>query len=132
MSNEYLFVYGTLRRGHASPMRSLLETHAEYVSDAYFQGRMYRIDYYPGVVASCRQNDRVRGELLRLRQSKWLLERLDEYEACSPGYPYPTEFVRSRELFRLVSGQRLQAWIYLYNRPVDPRRLIESGDFLSP
>jgi len=104
--------------------------HAAYVGGAQFQGTLYQIDYYPGAIPSPRAGDRVRGEIFRLLRPELLLPRLDEYEECSPERPRPTEYVRRKSMLLLDSGQRTEAWIYLFNRPVTGFRKIASGDFL--
>lgn len=132
MADEYLFVYGTLRQGGGSPLQTLLAECAVYVDDAHFQGKLYRIDYYPGAVASLRTADRIRGEIYLLSRPEVILPQLDEYEACAPGYPDPTEYVRCQRTLQLDSGPQVEAWIYLFNRPVEGFSEIVSGDFLQP
>jgi pyruvate carboxylase len=51
MDNEdYLFVYGTLRSQMNDPLHRLLETHAVLVGTGTFQGKLYDLGRYPGVV----------------------------------------------------------------------------------
>ena len=51
-TKAYLFVYGTLRRDTNSEMFQLLARQADFVGGANYQGKLYKIDDYPGVVAS--------------------------------------------------------------------------------
>ena len=111
-------------------MRRLLARHGDYVGEATYQGRLYRISHYPGAVPSDDPADRVRGEVYRLRRPIPLLERLDAYEGCGPGFRQPTEYVREGCDVRLATGEILSAWIYLYNRRVDSLRRLPDGDFL--
>jgi gamma-glutamylcyclotransferase (GGCT)/AIG2-like uncharacterized protein YtfP len=130
MKDAYLFVYGTLRRGTDSEMYHLPARHADFVGDATYQGKLYKIDYYPGVVASEDPSDVVHGEVYRLREPDLVLSRLDQYEECGPGFPEPTEYTREIQPVRLRSGETISAWLYLYNRPTDNLELVSSGDFL--
>lgn len=128
MSDELLFVYGTLRRESKEPAYHLLARGAVYTGPARYQGKMYRVDFYPGVVPSEDPADIVRGEIYRLRNPGQLLLALDDYEGCAEGYPPPPLFVRKIQTVHTDHGA-IDAWIYLYNLSVDGLPVIESGDF---
>ena len=127
---DYLFVYGTLRCDTDTDMYRLLAAHATYIGTARYRGRMYRIDYYPGVVPSDEPVDTVYGEVYRLADTDLILAALDEYEGCSPHRTGTPLYVRRAECVNL-EGQPLLAWIYLYNLPVTGCERIASGDFLA-
>jgi gamma-glutamylcyclotransferase (GGCT)/AIG2-like uncharacterized protein YtfP len=129
MKIEFLFVYGTLRRKGDSRMHRRLARHGDFVDQATYQGRLYRISRYPGVVASDDPADRVHGEVYRLRHPDLLLSRLDKYEETGPGFRQPTEYVRLSQQIRLGGGRILSAWVYVYNRPVRGLRRLPGGDF---
>lgn len=131
MIPEHLFVYGTLRRDIRSEMYHLLARFGDFVGDATFQGQLYLMDYYPGVVPSTRSEDKVFGEVYRLADPTSVLSRLDAYEECGTRFPQPTEYVRRMERVCLQSGESIEAWIYIYNRSTTGLQRIESGDFLS-
>lgn len=128
MPAEYLFVYGTLRRGGG--MHRLLAQSSAFVSVAIFQGLLYRIGAYPGAVASANPKHTVVGEVYRLRAPDLLFRRLDRYERCGPGFPQEPAYEREVCTLTLDSGQALRAWIYLYTRPTAGLPPIPSGDFL--
>jgi gamma-glutamylcyclotransferase (GGCT)/AIG2-like uncharacterized protein YtfP len=129
MSEQFLFVYGTLMRSAGTCLHRLPAQHAAYVGNAIFQGKLYRVNYYPGAVKSQSVLDRVCGELYRLLAPDDLLARLDQYEECSPEFPEPTEYARSKESVFLDNGGTVCAWVYLYNWPLEKLKRIESGDF---
>ena len=79
-NEEYLFVYGTLRSQMNDPLHRLLEKDAILVGTGSFQGRLYDLGRYPGVVPSRGKTDRVLGEIYRFREFKRAFEILDEYE----------------------------------------------------
>lgn len=128
---ELLFVYGTLRRNTRSEMHRQFERLAEYLGEAVFQGRLYRVADYPGAVPSPCAEDKIQGEVYRLSDSDRVFELLDAYEECGPHFPQPAEYVRRKEPVQLKDGRLIKAWIYLYNRPTENLRRIESGDFLA-
>ncbi|MCJ7837635.1 MAG: gamma-glutamylcyclotransferase [Burkholderiales bacterium] len=113
-------------------MYQLLERHAHFAGEASYQGRLYRIDWYPGVIPSDDPKRRVKGEVYVLPQPELVLPQLDKYEECGPGFPAPTEYVREEKEVILNNGRKLIAWIYIYNRPVAGCEEIATGDFLSP
>ncbi|HAV64185.1 MAG TPA: gamma-glutamylcyclotransferase, partial [Verrucomicrobiales bacterium] len=118
MSPEYLFVYGTLRRDGGHEMSRFLAAHAEHLGPATFQGRMYRISWYPGVVPSADPADRVHGDLFELGDAATALPKLDDFEGVGPGHVKPQEYIRRPECVTLPDGRSVTAWIYVFNRPV--------------
>lgn len=130
MSEQFLFVYGTLRRDTNGQMYHLLARYADFVGEATFQGKLYKVDYYPGIVPSEDTDDLVLGEVYRLHSPNYVLSRLDQYEECGCAFPEPTEYVRKVERVRLQDGHIIEAWVYVYNRPTNTLDIIESGDFL--
>lgn len=126
---QHLFVYGTLKRAGGSTMHQLLARHAAFVGEGTCQGRLFRIDFYPGAVPSDNPKHQIRGEVYALPEPDLVLPRLDRYEECGAGFPEPTEYIRVQKEIRLKNGQNLPAWIYLYNLPTRGREEISSGNF---
>ena len=127
---DRVFVYGTLMHGFDHPMSKLLSAGAEFLGEASCKGRLYMIAHYPGLLHSDDAADRVYGELYRLRDVAELLPALDDYESVGPGYEPPTLYLREAVPVTLADGRVMQAWTYVYNRPVDPAKRIASGRFL--
>jgi gamma-glutamylcyclotransferase (GGCT)/AIG2-like uncharacterized protein YtfP len=126
----YLFVYGTLMQAYDHPMARLLSEQAERIGEGSCCGQLFQIKHYPGLIASSDVNDRVFGELFRLRETKTLLAKLDDYEGCGPSAPQPTLYIRVvRPITR--PDRTVDAWTYLYNRPVTGLKRIVSGRFLA-
>jgi gamma-glutamylcyclotransferase (GGCT)/AIG2-like uncharacterized protein YtfP len=126
---DHLFVFGTLLSGYDHPMSRLLGQRADLLGEARCTGQLYLVRHYPGMVPSTDSADQVFGELYRLRDAE-LLRELDDYEGCSEKYPKPHEYVRTRIAVTLSDGTTVQAWTYLYNRPVTDLPRIKSGRFL--
>ena len=121
-NEEYLFVYGTLRSQMNDPLHGLLEKDAILVGTGSFQGRLYDLGRYPGVVPSRGKTDRVIGEIYRFREGKRAFEILDEYEGH--------RFKRRRVTIIQEDGKSITSWIYLYARSVKRRPRIPSGDYI--
>ncbi len=119
MDPDTIFVYGTLRRDANNDIHQLLAKYAEFVSDATYQGKLYKVDTYPGAVPSDDPNDVVHGEVYLLHQANIMLPLLDQYEEFGPAFPEPNEYSRLKQTVALKNGGSVTAWIYLYNRPTD-------------
>jgi gamma-glutamylcyclotransferase (GGCT)/AIG2-like uncharacterized protein YtfP len=130
MDGDLLFVYGTLRRASGTAVQRTLADEADFVSSATFCGKMFLIDGYPGVIASENPEDIVHGDLYRLRRPERSLAWIDRYEQCGGRFPSPEEYQRQIRQITLPDATACEAWIYLYNHPVDGRERVMSGDFL--
>lgn len=129
MPTEYIFVYGLLRKGFSSPAREVLDDYTEFIGEATFQGKLYKIEWYPGVVPSENEENVVHGEVYKIIEREEVLSRLDHYEGCSPSDPKPHTFVRKQMQVNL-KDEEITAWIYLFDLPVDDMVQIRSGDYL--
>lgn len=125
----YLFVYGTLRRGSDNDMYRLLAAQAHLLAPGWFNGQLYRVNWYPCAIPSTLPQERVYGEVYVLSDPDTLLPQLDDYEECSERYPEPREYRREQRPVTLAGGEVIAAWIYLYNREVAGLQRIASGDF---
>ncbi|MCB1800572.1 MAG: gamma-glutamylcyclotransferase [Gammaproteobacteria bacterium] len=131
MHDEFLFVYGTLRRAIGHAMHQVLVRHCEYVDDGWIQGQLYQIAHYPGAIATDDPHDRVHGEVYRIIHAEQVLPVLDDYEECAQTHPQPHEYLRRQLPVSLAQTGEVSAWVYLYNRDVAPLTRIDSGDFLA-
>lgn len=129
MSPEYIYVYGSLRKGFSFPARDVLDNQAEYIGDATFQGKLFEIDWYPGAVPSDNGDDIVYGEVYKLNENEIVLSKLDQYEGCSPADPKPHAFIRKEMKVTRKNGDEITAWIYLYDLLADDKAQILSGDY---
>ncbi len=112
-------------------MSRWLSRRTDWVGTGYFQGILFNLGKYPGIVKSDNETDRVIGDIFRTDNPKMTLKTLDRYEQCSIVDPRPHEYRRSIEPVMLGNGKTLNAWVYLYNRPIKDHICITSGDFLA-
>ncbi len=127
----YLFVYGTLRYQAKGKMSRLLSGSSELIGEAHFQGKLYKIDYYPGVVESSSPQDQVVGDVFRLKTPDETLAALDTYEGIGPDFEEPFEYERCLVPVALKDGEIIQCWIYLYRYSLEDMEQIHDGDFLA-
>jgi gamma-glutamylcyclotransferase (GGCT)/AIG2-like uncharacterized protein YtfP len=135
MNDQYdltplVFVYGTLRQAFKHPMHRLLDTHGVFVGDGWMRGKLYDVKDYPGAVPSADPQDRVCGEVYFLADSRHMLGRLDDYEECSPRYPYPHPYHRQVVTVDLFGNGTVLAWSYIYSQPTTGLIPIADGDYV--
>ncbi|NVO00524.1 MAG: gamma-glutamylcyclotransferase [Geobacteraceae bacterium] len=130
MANEFIFVYGTLRKGVNSFMSHLLVSHAEYLCEGSIQARLYEVDGYPGAVQSEDPYDTVIGEVYKTGQAATLFQNLDEYEECTINFQTPHEYTRKKITVKLADSTTVSASTYLFNHDVSTLHRIRSGDYL--
>ena len=126
---DVIFTYGTLRPG----LGERAEAHefrasARHMGPANFHGKLYAIDWYPGVVDSDDPSSIVVGDLFKIGTNADFFEKLDTYEGCSPEWPEPFEYIRTVRNVHF-EGRTISAWIYLFNWELVDQPLIKSGDF---
>lgn len=126
---HYLFVYGTLRKECSSGAHKEYLASADYISPAKVQGKLYMVDYYPGLVLSDEEVWAL-GEIYLLAQLSQL-HHLDVYEGCAEKSPQPHEYKRCLTNVVLNSGETLQAWTYVYQQDTVSLQPIPTGDFLN-
>ena len=128
--NDYIFVYGTLRRDCTTGAHQTYLANAEFICNAKVRGRLYRVSYYPALVLDD-SADWVLGEVYLLPSAN-LLQLLDIYEECT--YPSQPEQEYQRKKVDVVTqaGKLISAWIYSYQHPIAGLEEIASGDFLNP
>ncbi|MDP3850938.1 MAG: gamma-glutamylcyclotransferase family protein [Luteolibacter sp.] len=115
---EKVFVYGTLRCGGSNHFRM---AGADYLAAGTVRGRLYGIDWYPGLVLDEAAAETT-GEVYQV--SPELMESLDDFEG--------NEYRPVRAMVTLSDATPLSAWVWEWLGPCDESQRIVSGDWLSP
>lgn len=103
---------------------------ARLVGKGKMKGRLYDLGEYPGAVYDSTDfGEYVRGELYEVKNSDRAIRTLDRYEEFFPRQPHKSLFVRIVAPVTLEDGRRENAWVYVYNRPVEDTKLVPSGDY---
>jgi gamma-glutamylcyclotransferase (GGCT)/AIG2-like uncharacterized protein YtfP len=121
---EVVFVYGTLRRGGSNHFRM---AGAEFISPGTITGRMYRIDWYPGLVIDP-AGDEIHGEAYWVDPE--LLAALDAFEGLSAGEIEGSEYRRIRTTVIQKDSQTLTAWAWEWLGATEESQRISDGDWL--
>lgn len=129
---DCIFVYGTLRQDGVFPISEFLENRVEYLGKATIPGKIYFVNYYPGLVLTNAGKHRVHGEIYKMTDPADVFS-LDEYEGVSvipsPGDLYKRVIVEAT----LLSDIIIECLVYEYNRPITSEmKWIPSGDFINP
>ena len=128
---DYLFVYGTLLSAYGHPMYQVIAQNGQLLSTGFYQGKLYRVSYYPAVVPSSEAHHQVKGEVYQIDDTETLFEALDDYEGYYPHHESASDYLRRKVSITVIDGTMIEAWTYLYNLPVDSLERIPSGDFLA-
>jgi gamma-glutamylcyclotransferase (GGCT)/AIG2-like uncharacterized protein YtfP len=126
---DYLFVYGVLRRSNGKKINCILTQSGIFLGDGAFRGKLYKVGYYPGAVRSDCESDIVVGDVYLLQDPEKVLEVMDEFEGCRSTKFSKGEFYRDKVAVCLESGEEINAWAYIYNRPTEGLKVIPSGDY---
>ena len=110
-------------------MHHLLAQHSYCLGEAWFQGILYRVSWYPCAIPSDYPHDKVIGELYQLHDADFILNQLDDYEECSAHFPVPHEYTRMKQTVFSSTLGAVEAWAYMYNHPINGLERIISGDF---
>ena len=122
---RHVFVYGTLRRGGRNDI-NLLSPTPRYIGMGEVKGRLYHIDWYPGLTLGGDEAVTVVGEVYEIAPE--LEEVLDRYEGIAPGAD--SEYFK-RELAIDVAGHRYPCLVYEVNpERVRGKQEIGHGDWI--
>jgi putative glutamine amidotransferase len=127
-----LFVYGTLRPGHAPASVAAHVDRCTRLGDASIAGRLYDLRTYPGAIIDTGDR-RIFGQLLEFPDDA-ALRRLDAYEGYRPADPDNSLFIRIECDVTLDAepSRAIRAYVYVYNGDVSGARLIECGRYDPP
>lgn len=124
MNSQYLFVYGTLRRGERAA--HLLES-IQFICEGTIVGQLWRGSWFPMALRSTEPQERIHGEVFGPVTPR-LLTRLDAYEGAGGDDPLYTRVVVK---VTGPDGTYIPAWVYFYNGGTVGLTRIPSGNWLN-
>ncbi|MGJ7030843.1 gamma-glutamylcyclotransferase family protein [Niabella hirudinis] len=131
MQSNYLFVYGSLLSGFKSPAYEYIARYFELLGPATAPGTLYDLGDYPAALPD-QSGRRIIGELYKIgndHQLSYAIAQLDGYEGLSPEAGETAEY--KRELVTVsCNEEQIPAWVYWFNRAIEDKPVIESGDVL--
>ena len=123
-SAQLVFIYGSLRRGGSNHFRM---AGAEFIASGTITGRMYRIDWYPGLVLD-EAGDEIHGEVYSVGPE--LLSALDVFEGFSAGEIQGSEYRRVQTTVVQQDSSTLTAWVWEWLGLVEESQRVSDGDWL--
>ncbi|MFY0626110.1 MAG: gamma-glutamylcyclotransferase [Reichenbachiella sp.] len=129
METKNLFIYGTLLSSQENEFSSFLKQNSRIVGPGLFQGQLYQIDWYPGVIKSSNSLDQVKGNVVQITgNASSIFSELDKYEGVS--WPPKDSDEYSRQFVNIsLNNRNIRSWIYLYQGRIDNAKRIISGDY---
>jgi len=110
---DYLFAYGTLKSGLATPEMAATMKRLKFLGRGIVRGTLYNLGKYPGL--RLEGADEVSGEVFAFYDASVLTD-LDAYEGYDSSKPSDSLFVRKQRQVRLENGDKdLLCWVYEYN-----------------
>ncbi|MEO7507782.1 MAG: gamma-glutamylcyclotransferase family protein [Pyrinomonadaceae bacterium] len=127
---ENLFVCGTLLPELVPDhLRGFMRSCAS-VGEAFVSGRLYDLGKYPGAILDTNATERIRGWIYQLPDDPAVLLSLDDYEGIDRNDESASLFIRQRVKATMATGEKVDCWIYTYNRSVHLAPIIDGGDYL--
>lgn len=124
---RHVFVYGTLRRGGRNDINRLMPS-PRYVGMGEVKGRLYHLDWYPGLRLGGEEAVTVVGEVYEVALQ--LEAVLDEIEGIVAHAQHEGEYSK-RELDVDVQGRAVRCFLYEINPArVEGRQPIGHGDWI--
>jgi gamma-glutamylcyclotransferase (GGCT)/AIG2-like uncharacterized protein YtfP len=113
-----LFVYGTLRPGHAPAELAHFVAALNPIGKGSVRGHLLDLGDYPGAILE-QNGASIPGTVFEIPSGTTLLSRLDAYEEFYPSNPEKSLFLRERTNVKMEDGSTRECWIYTYNRKVN-------------
>lgn len=127
---NYLFVYGTLRKGFKNPILNEVMDNVKFIENGFIQASLFDIGEYPGIVPNNDKKSVVKGDVFEINDSKKVFKILDNYEGFYIRNINKSEYLRSKALIELSTGNKIIAWVYWYNFSVEGKQKINNSDYL--
>lgn len=128
---DYLFVYGTLMQKYPkNALIEILRKKTKYVGEAFTYGKLYLVDYYPGLLSnSAGEYHKTFGEIVEVVDSS-LWQELDDYEDYRDSDICNSLYIRKIVPCYLVDDSRqIETYTYIYNKSVDNLNFLKNGRF---
>jgi pyruvate carboxylase len=119
---ELVALYGSLMREFPAQDELGVRESLEFIGRCTIQGRLYSLGEWPGLVEG---DGEVEADLYRIL-NLWVFRKLDPFEHFDPACPNGCKYLR--RAIRLIEPD-VDAWIYLYNLPLQGEPHIEDGSW---
>ncbi len=126
---QYLFAYGFLKsQFHGNDKTETPEMLVDLVATGKLKGKIFRVNIYPGVIYDASSDQKIMGEVFKMKDPETLLRTLDRYENALPLVQLNPDYERRIRPVETPDGI-LECWVYEYIKPINPATEIISGEF---
>ncbi|WP_276503030.1 gamma-glutamylcyclotransferase family protein [Terrimonas pollutisoli] len=130
-ASNYVFVYGSLRRGFHSPAYQYISNYFNLFGEAKVKGKLFDTGEYPAAIPVL-EDSFIKGELYLIKNENefsWAIAQLDDYEGVI--VEKDEQPLYRREIVDVyINDEIVPAWIYWYNGDLTGKPVISSGDIL--
>ena len=115
-----------------NPFSLLLKKNTQFVGQAYTYGKLFLVDYYPGLIYNNpNENHKVYGEIVGINSGLDFLTDLDEYEEFYPNDTTNSLYIRElKACFLLDNSKSFNCHTYVYNKNVSNLKFLTNGRFI--
>ena len=121
MNEDYLFVYGTLRKDYGLELVDSIANNLLFVAHGKVSGVLYDLGAYLGAVPASR-GEEITGDVYRIKDAENVFAALDAFEG--------TEYRRQKAEVTMASKEHAEVWMYWYTGAVNERQRITGRDYL--
>lgn len=127
ITNNLLFVYGSLMSTFNNPFSMVLQQNATLIEKGFLKAKLYNVGSYPAAVLEFDSSQKVIGEIWEIIDFEKTITYLDDYEGLFEPQP---EYRRELVQISTTKNKTLECWVYLYNLNTNNLKLIPNGNYL--
>jgi gamma-glutamylcyclotransferase (GGCT)/AIG2-like uncharacterized protein YtfP len=129
--NNKIFVYGTLMDGLFKKGIPGIDLHIKKRENGKINARLFDLGKYPGAKRTTIKSKEVFGKIYEVDLAHFInvLITLDDYEEFDPRKKEASLYIRKITPVITANGILSRAWVYWYNKPVNGKHEIDTGDY---
>jgi gamma-glutamylcyclotransferase (GGCT)/AIG2-like uncharacterized protein YtfP len=129
--NNKIFVYGTLMDSIIKDALPQINMHIRKRKKGKINARLFDLGEYPGAKPTTIKSKEVFGKIYEVDPEYFnsVLVTLDDYEEYNPDKKEESLYIRKITPVTTEDGNLSKAWVYWYNKPINKKSEIETGDY---
>lgn len=129
--NNKIFVYGTLMDSIIKDTLPKIDLHIRKRKNGKINARLFDLGEYPGAKPTTIKSKEVFGKIYEVDPKHFnsVLITLDDYEEYNPNKKQDSLYIRKITPVISEDGSLSLAWVYWYNKPIDRKNEIVTGDY---
>ena len=129
--NNKIFVYGTLMDSIIKDALPKIDLHIRKKENGKINARLFDLGEYSGAKPTTTKSKEVFGKIYEVDPKHFdsVLVTLDDYEEYNPNKKQASLYIRKITPVITQDGSLSLAWVYWYNKPINRKSEIETGDY---